>query len=205
MKKGYFITIEGGEGVGKSTLIASLKEKLNKFPLVFTREPGGTVFSEKVREILLTDKSFALSSMTELCLFLASRAQHLKEIIIPAVNDNKIVICDRFNDSSIAYQGYARGLGLDEVDKFSKFVCQGFEPDLTLYLDLDPEIAFSRLAHKEFDKIESEKISFHRKIREGFLILSKKYPQRIKVINAEKPIQTVVQESLNLIENLIHV
>ena len=138
-----------------------------------------------------------LSSHSELCLFLASRAQHIKEKIIPALNEKKIVLCDRFNDSTVAYQGYARGLGMDAVQKFCDFVCEGLSIDLTFYLDLDPSIGLKRIkSGQAYDRIESEHISFHQKIREGFLLLAKKYPERFVVIDAGASFEKVFETAI---------
>ncbi len=204
MRKGLFITFEGGEGAGKSTLVEKVKESLlKKNKVVVTREPGGTIFGEHVRELLLEDKKeFKISSKAELCLFLASRSQHIEEVILPALKDGKIVLCDRYNDSSIVYQGHARGLGIDEVIKLSSFIIEKAIPNLTLYLDLDPKIGLSRVK-TSFDRIESEKISFHQKIREGFHILAKKYPDRLHLINADQLPEKVFEDAMKLINALI--
>jgi dTMP kinase len=181
-----FITFEGGEGAGKTTLIEKIKEYLinKEFNVVLTREPGGCKFSEHLRDLLLEDKNqFNISSKAELCLFLAARAQHIEEVILPALKNNKIVLCDRFNDSSVVYQGYARGIGIDKVIDFSSFIIEDIVPDLTIYLDIDPETGLKRV-NSTLDRIESLGLEFHKKIREGFLILQKKFPDRIKKIDA---------------------
>lgn len=204
-KKGIFITFEGGEGAGKTTLIEKVKKILSKkHQIVVTREPGGTKFGEHVRQLVLNKKDCDISSKAELCLFLASRSQHIKEVIRPALKQNKIVLCDRYNDSSIAYQGYARGLGIDEVMDFSSFIIEDCIPDLTIYLDLDPKIGLSRVK-SGLDRIESEKITFHQKIREGFHILAKKYPDRLHLINANKKPEEVFEDSMQLINKVIDV
>jgi dTMP kinase len=136
-----------------------------------------------------------MSSMTELCLFLAARAQHIEEQIVPLLHKNTIVLCDRYNDSSVAYQGYARELGIEEVIGFSSYVIKDVEPDLTLYLDIDPQIGLQRVSKyskkNRYDRIESEKIVFHQKIREGFHLLARKYPHRFRIIDASMPIEDV--------------
>lgn len=204
MKKGIFITFEGGEGAGKSSLIESIKANLSKknLNLVFTREPGGTSFGEEIRNLLLKNRVEKVSSKAELCLFLASRAQHIQDVIIPALKANKIVLCDRYNDSSVAYQGYARGLGIEEVLSFSSYIIEDAQPDLTLYLDIDPQIGLSRVKSK-YDRIESEKITFHQKIREGFLQLAKKFPQRIKIVDASRSKEEVFKSAMNYINKFI--
>lgn len=204
MKKGIFITFEGGEGAGKTSLIEGIKTYLlkNKLNFVFTREPGGTKLGEEIRNAVLKNRNEKISSKAELCLFLASRAQHIQEVIMPALNDGKIVLCDRYNDSSVAYQGYARGLGIDEVLTFSSYIIEKTIPNLTLYLDIDPQIGLSRVKSK-YDRIESEKISFHQKIREGFLILAKKFPDRIKILDASLSKDEVFKNAMNYIEKFI--
>jgi dTMP kinase len=204
LKKGFFITFEGGEGAGKSSLIKEIKNYLSKknHSFILTREPGGSKFSEEIREVLLKNRKEKVSNKAELCLFLASRAQHIESIILPALWEGKIILCDRYNDSSIAYQGHARGLGINEVIKFSSYIIEKAIPDLTLYLDIDPQIGLARVKSK-YDRIESEKILFHQKIREGFLILAKKYPQRIKVLDASKSKEDVFKNAINYIDKLI--
>jgi len=204
MKRGFFITIEGGEGAGKTTLLEAMKKELlsRKYSLVITREPGGTKLGEEVRNLLLKRRKEKVAFKAELCLFLASRAQHIKDVILPSKKDGKIVLCDRFNDSTLAYQGYARGLGLEDVIEFSSYIVKDALPDLTLYLDLDPKIGLSRVKSK-YDRIEAEKVSFHQKIRKGFFILAEKYPERIKIINASKSPAEVYRDSMNFIDELL--
>lgn len=203
MKKGFLITFEGGEGAGKTTLIESVEKKLieKHFKLLITREPGGTLLGEHIRELLLK-KENKISSKAELCLFLASRSQHISDVIKPAIKKNKIVLCDRFNDSSIVYQGHARGLGIDEVIKFSSFIIEDTVPDLTLYLDIDPKVGLARVQSK-YDRIESEKLSFHQKIREGFHILANKFPDRVKILDASKFKDEVFENAMHYIAKII--
>ncbi len=198
MKRGIFITIEGGEGAGKTTLIESLYKHLLGMgrQVLKTREPGGTPLGEEIRKILLHHKG-PVSPYTELSLFLASRAQHISELIAPALEAGKVVLCDRFNDSTIAYQGMARGLGMDKVASFCEFICAGLEPNLTLYLDIDPKQGISRAKKTHsLDRIEAENLAFHAKIREGYLALRKKYPHRFHLINADQSPEAVFRESL---------
>lgn len=204
MKKGLFITFEGGEGAGKSSLIERIRSYLLKknLNLVVTREPGGTKFGEEIRALLLKNRKEKVSPKAELCLFLASRSQHIQDVIMPALLEGKVVLCDRYNDSSIAYQGHARGLGIDEVMVFSSYIVGKAVPDLTLYLDIDPLTGLSRVKSKH-DRIESEKISFHRKIRKGFLLLAKKCPDRIKVLDAGKSQEEVFEITMNYINKFI--
>jgi dTMP kinase len=205
---GLFITFEGGEGAGKSTLIDGIAESLSArgYPTVKTREPGGTVLGEKIRHLLLEMSESKMSSYAELCLFLASRAQHIKEVIVPSLQSKKIVLCDRFNDSSIVYQGYARDLGMDAVDSFCKFISENLKPDITIYLDIDPSLGLKRVKREPqrnsmsgLDRIEAEHISFHQKIRDGFHLLVKKELDRFFVVDASQSKEQVLQESLEFI------
>ena len=192
MPRGFFITLEGGEGAGKSTLARNLQTSLETLgrKVMITREPGGTHFSEKMREIILKRTYGEIETMSELLLFLAARVEHVEKVIKPAINEGKVVICDRFTDSTVAYQGYAAGLGVDYVQEISNKVLQGFEPDLTFYLDIHPEFGLGRTAERrantneEIDIMEQKRIDFHLKVREGFLELAKKYPRRIIVLDA---------------------
>jgi dTMP kinase len=207
-KKNYgplFITFEGGEGAGKTTLIEKIVFQLSlNHPILHTREPGGTELGEKVRSLLLQSTG-PMSPHAELALFLASRAQHLNEIIRPALLAGKIVLCDRFNDSSIAYQGAARGLGIEKVASICNFFCQDLQPDLTLYLDIDPAIGLKRAhdARHSQDRIEAEAITFHTKIREGYHAIAKMDPKRFHILDAMKPREVVFEEAMKRIDALI--
>lgn len=196
--KGLFITFEGGEGAGKTTLLERVViwfvEKGKS--VLKTREPGGTPLGEEIRTLLLQKRQTPLSPYAELSLFLASRAQHVRETILPALQQGKIVLCDRFNDSSIAYQGVARHLGLEPVQAFCRFVSEGLSPHLTLYLDIDPEMglrrAKSRSAH---DRIESEDLAFHQRIRDGYLTLARAEPHRFCLLDASQSPEEVFQQA----------
>lgn len=200
-KKGLFFTFEGGEGAGKTTLIEEVSRSLAEkgFSVLKTREPGGTKLGEHVRELLLQQNG-PVSPYSELCLFLASRAQHIMEVILPALNAGKIVLCDRFNDSSVAYQGGARELGVKQVEKFCSFISDELKPNLTLYLDLDPEVGLKRAANVgKHDRIESEALEFHKKIREAFLEIQRNEPKRFIIIDASKTPETVFLEAMKTI------
>lgn len=202
--KGIFITFEGGEGAGKTTLIESIIEELKRKgrKVVKTREPGGTELGEEIRKILL--HGGAISPYAELALFLASRAQHVQQLIRPALEEGKVVLCDRFNDSSIAYQGVARGLGFEEVGDVCSFFSEGLVPDLTLYLDLAPEVGLERASRARVqDRIESETLSFHQKIREGYLAIHQKDPRRLHLVNATLPPKEVFQQAMESIHALL--
>lgn len=195
--KGFFITFEGGEGAGKTTLINSIASFLKErgFDPIITREPGGSDLGEQIRSLLLDSKG-PMTPQAELCLFLASRSQHIEEKILPALKESKVILCDRFNDSSIAYQGSARGLGMDNVEQICNSICENIKPDLTLYLDLSPQEGLNRIQSCR-DRIESEKKSFHEKVREGYIKLSETEPNRIKVIDATLSKEKVFKAAVN--------
>ncbi len=189
-KKGLFITFEGGDGAGKSTLIEKIYQNLiqSGFDVFQTRAPGGTKIGQEIRNLVLHKQDALLSKRCELLLFLADRAQHVEEKILPALREGKIVLCDRFNDSSIAYQGGARGLTPQIVAGLCDFACDGLRPDLTLYLDLDPKIGFERVqkAGISKDRIESETMEFHQRTREAFKQIARNEPTRFIIIDASK-------------------
>lgn len=195
--KGLFISFEGGEGSGKTSLIQSLEGFFleENLPFVITREPGGCLLSERIRDWLLdASDQVPLSMSAELLLFLASRAQHLHEVIQPALDGGKIVLCDRFNDSSVVYQGIARGLGKDYVQSFCDLLCGELVPSLTFLLDVPPKIGLKRAGafhDNQGDRIERETLDFHERVREGFLTLAKESKERIFVVDAQKSPQEV--------------
>ena len=179
---GRFITFEGCEGSGKSTQIRLLSEKLNKagVPHIVTREPGGSDIAEKIRAIILDGRNTAMCDECEALLYAAARAQHLREIVQPALAAGTLVLCDRYVDSSLAYQGYARGLGLKFIEDINSFAMRDFCPDLTLFLDISPKDAFNRKhGADEGDRMEQLGIEFHSKVYEGYLKLADMYPDRI--------------------------
>lgn len=199
MKRGLFVTFEGGEGAGKSTLAASLRDALKAegHPVLFTREPGGTPFGEELRNLLLHHKSKVFDK-AELFLFLSSRIQHIEEAIKPALAAGMIVLCDRFNDSTIAYQGSARGLGIDYVAQACALACGTFTPDLTFLVDIDPKVGLARTNRRRqgaaVDRLEGEALSFHEKVRDGYLQLAKQAPDRILILDGTcEPNQLLTQ------------
>jgi dTMP kinase len=202
--KGLFITFEGGEGCGKTTLIKALTTKLQEhgIEVMVTREPGGSVIAEEIRNVILDKKNTAMDPRTEALLYAASRRQHLKEIVMPALESGKIVISDRYLDSSLAYQGYARGIGIDEVYKINEFAIDGQMPDITFFLDLKPEEGLRRIAlHRsdEVNRLDLENISFHHKVYEAYQILLRKYPERILRIDASRTIEEESKEVLDIL------
>lgn len=199
-----FITFEGGEGSGKSTAIERLGEKLRSLgkKVVITREPGGTPISEEIRSVILDKANTGMDPWTEALLYAASRRQHVKEKIEPALEKGAIVISDRYVDSSLAYQGGARGLGIDKVLLLNQFALDGVMPDLTIYFDLAPETGLGRIRkneNREVNRLDLERISFHEKVRESFLTLKDMFPERIKIIDANLTPDKVFQEIWDLV------
>ncbi|NBX67344.1 MAG: dTMP kinase [Proteobacteria bacterium] len=202
---GFFISFEGGEGAGKSTQIRHLTKYFHdhKIPVVLTLEPGGTEIGSKIRELLLDPRNTSLSSRAELLLYLADRAQHVTDCILPALKAGKVVITDRYADSSNVYQGICRGLGLKETMALNDYATYGLYPDLAIVLDLPVKLGFARMKQRVLDRMELEKSSFHNKVRRGFLQLSRKYPKRIQVINAAQTEDQVRVEIQDLVRNRI--
>lgn len=186
MKRGLFITFEGPDGAGKSTQIENLKNYLDELGLesVFTREPGGTELSENIRDILLDPANKGMASRTEALLYAASRAELVEKVIQPALDEDKVVVCDRYIDSSLAYQGYGRDLGMLPVLGLSQFATQDLMPALTIMLMLTPEEARARLDENNLDRLESEDIDFRQRVLKGFAVISDEYRFRMKVIDA---------------------
>ena len=191
MKSGLFISVEGPDGSGKSTQLGYIKRYLEErgVSAVFTREPGGTPISEKIRSVILDVRNEGMEPMTEALLYAASRAQLVSQVIKPALERGKVVVCDRYVGSSIAYQGMGRGLG-DSVAVMNSFATGGCLPDLTLLLKIDPVKGRARIAGAG-DRIEKEDIEFHRRVYKGYLELEKHYPERIKGIDADRPAEEV--------------
>lgn len=208
MSKGLFITVEGGEGAGKTTVLDRLEEELigRGYDILRTREPGGIPIAERIREVLLNPEHKDMDSRTEALLYAAARRQHLVEKVIPALEAGQVVLCDRFIDSSLAYQGYARGIGIDEIQSINDFAIDGFMPDLTLLFDVDPDIGLARIAAnqtRENNRLDQEKKSFHDRVRQGYELLLKQYPDRIKKMNANEDVDTVYRRALNEVEALV--
>ncbi len=203
-----FISFEGGEGAGKTTLIERVHSELmaQGYSVLQTRAPGGTDAGLAIREILLHSQEIPLNTRCELFLFLADRAQHVEEVIFPALKEGKIVLCDRFNDSTVAYQGGARGFDELWIEKLAFFATQQRKPDLTFYLDLDPKLAEERMQGRDKDRIEAEERVFHEKVRDAYLRIAKRDPERFHVLNAARPALEVLQEALTLLQErvLVH-
>lgn len=207
MKKGLLITFEGGEGSGKSTIIKRLVQELQaQYPdIVLTREPGGTKISEEIRKIILDKDNVLMDKKTEALLYAASRRQHLIETVFPALDSHKIVLSDRYLDSSLVYQGYARGIGINEVLDVNLFAIDNRLPDLTILFDLRPEVGLKRIKSnsREINRLDLEALEFHKKVHEGYLILQKQYGDRIKKVDAEQPIEDVYCRVRKLVEEKI--
>ena len=202
-RNGKFITFEGSDGCGKSTQLSLLIDYLkeNGVPHIFTREPGGGKISEAIRGILLSGKNTEMSDECEALLYAAARAQHIKDRVEPALQEGKLVVCDRYVDSSFAYQAYARGLGMEFVEKINAFALEGFLPDVTVFFDLSPKEAFARKkGADEDDRMELAGLAFHERVYEGYLDLAKKYPDRFVVINARKSIEEIASEVLTVLK-----
>ena len=203
VKKGLFITFEGADGSGKSTQLKKTAEFFQKkgFEVVSTRDPGGTPLGVKIREILLHHEG-KIADKSELFLYLADRAQHVDQKIIPALNEGKVVLCDRYIDSSVAYQGYARGLDIEEIIMLNNIVTKSYLPDLTFVFDVSTDVAETRVGTTK-DRLESEAKEFHQKVRFGFLELAKQFPDRIKVIDANQEIENVYFDVIKILENYL--
>lgn len=208
MNKGRFITFEGGEGAGKTTLIQALSRELQAegHTVLVTREPGGIAIAEKIREVILDRNHGAMDAHTEALLYAAARRQHLVEKIIPALQRNELVLCDRFIDSSLAYQGVARGLGMDQIWMINQFAIQDYLPNLTIYMDIPPQIGLARIASaqtREINRLDLEKQSFHDKVRGGYLTLCQQYPERIQLVDATCTEKEVFEQVFQLILQFI--
>jgi len=211
MRHGLFITLEGIDGTGKSTQLRLLIQYLKKrgLPVRVTREPGGTRLGERIRKILLDSKTTHLSSLAELALMYAARAQHLEEVIRPALAKGEIVISDRYNDASFAYQGYGRKLGIETVRDFDRIVSGRTQPDLTILLDLAPSLSLGRTEGRESQRnssqgrFESQGLDFHTKVRRGYLAIARMEPDRVKVVPAGGPVAEVQAKIRNLIDDFL--
>ena len=200
-----FITFEGPEGSGKSSVLNEITQKfINEgYPIVKTREPGGTDIAEQIRNVILDKQNVKLDPRAEALLYAASRRQHLVEKIWPALKEGKIIFCDRYLDSSLAYQGGARNLGVEEVLSVNSFATENTFPDLTILFDIIPELGLERIAkntNREVNRLDLEKLDFHHNVRNTFLSLAKKYSDRYVVIDASQPYDVVVNEVYNIIK-----
>lgn len=204
--KGIFITIEGGDGSGKSTLAELLASALKQkgYDVTRTREPGGTPLAESLRNLILhTPSEITMNDRSELLLFLAARVSHIEEVILPCLRKGHVVICERFNDSSVAYQGCARHMGMRWTEQMCRLACQDLEPECTLFLDIDPEEGLKRCKKQRvdgLDRLEQEKLQFHREVRQAYLHLADENPGRIVVLDAQQSAEKVLEQALNILQ-----
>ena len=202
MRRGYFITLEGADGCGKTTQSRLLQEYLEQqgYEVVWTREPGSIGLGQRIRELLLYYDG-EVAPRCEAFLFLADRSQNIEHVIKPAVAEGKIVICDRHTDSTIAYQGYGRGENIEELTYLNNLATAGMKPDLTIVFDVSTEVAQLRVGDEK-DRMESAGIEFHKKVRFGYLELAKTEPERIKVVNADNSIEQVFEDTKRIVNNM---
>jgi dTMP kinase len=203
MNRGKFLTIEGAEGVGKSTNIEVIKRHLDdqKINYLVTREPGGTLLAEKIRELLLSVNDDSPVELCELLLVFSARAQHIEKVIKPALEEGTWVVCDRFTDATYAYQGGGRGLSTDLIAELENMVQGELRPDLTIILDLDPETGLERAKNRgELDRFEQEKIEFFEKVRNAYLKIAEEFPQRCAVVNAGNSLEQVSEDIVTVLK-----
>ncbi|MEG0076822.1 dTMP kinase [Anaerorhabdus sp.] len=207
MNKGIFITFEGPDGSGKTTVSKGVYDKLVKSGIdaIYTREPGGIEIAEKIRDIILDPKHTTMDAKTEALLYAASRRQHLVEKVKPALEEGKVVICDRFVDSSLAYQGCGRHLGVDEVWSINNFAIEGFMPKKTIYLDLSAEDGLKRIENRAFkDRLDQETIQFHHDVQDGYKKIVEKFKDRMIIVDASKSVEEVVDTAFDRVMEIIH-
>lgn len=200
MKIPLFVTFEGPEGSGKTSVIQHVYQKLTALghDVLVTREPGGVKISEEIRHILLDNQNLGMDKKTEALLFAAARRQHVVEVIQPAIDSGKTVLCDRYIDSSLAYQGHARTIGIEEVYQLNLFAIESLMPDLTLFIDVKPEIGLERVKNNQrsMDRLDNETLAFHQKVYEGYMKLADIEPDRIKLLDGHLTIDDVVEQAL---------
>ena len=208
-RKGFFISLEGPDGGGKTSVLEKILPSLKAFTsgeVITTREPGGVAIAEKIRDVILDVEHTAMDDKTELLLYIAARRQHLVEKILPQLAKGNLVLVDRFIDSSVAYQGYGRGLDTQAIVWLNNFATDGLQPDLTLYFDVASEVGLSRIAQnkdREINRLDLEKLEMHQKVRQGYLALAKENPDRIVTIDASQPLDKVVADTLAVLEKAL--
>jgi len=204
--KGIFITFEGPDGSGKTTVSTAVYQKLKDegFDVIYTREPGGIDIAEQIRSVILDPKNTAMDNRTEALLYAASRRQHLVEKIIPALKKNQVVICDRFVDSSLVYQGIARQIGIEEVYRINQFAIDDYMPEMTVYLDISAEKGLARLQNREFkDRLDQEQLSFHQMVEKGYHTIMERFPERFRVVDASQPKEKVIEDAYEIVKKQI--
>lgn len=204
-KKGVFITLEGGEGTGKTTQIELIKKYLEerKLRYVSTREPGGSLIAQSIRQVILNPSHTDMDYRVELMLYMSSRRQHLVDIVLPELEKGSVILCDRFSDSSRVYQGFARNLSLELVNEMNHFATDGLEPNLTILLDINPESGLKRIHsnNREVNRLDLEGLDFHHKVRDGYLKLATMHPERIKVVNADQTVEEVFSDIKSILDS----
>ncbi|WP_164796802.1 dTMP kinase [Priestia megaterium] len=205
---GTFITFEGPEGAGKTTIIHMVQQKLIQegYTIVLTREPGGIRIAEQIREIILNPSNTEMDARTEALLYAAARRQHLVEKVIPELNKGNIVLCDRFIDSSLAYQGNARGIGVEDIFAINQFAIEQMMPQATLYFDIEPEVGLERInkgRKDEINRLDLESLDFHYKVRDGYLSLLSEFPERMRRIDANQSVEKVCEEAYKQIKLIL--
>lgn len=208
MGKTVFITFEGPEGAGKTTVLKKIEKRLAErgVDVVATREPGGSVIAEKIRHIILDKNHTEMDPRTEALLYAAARSQHFAETVEPALKEGKVVLCDRFIDSSLTYQGVGRNLGIDAVKAINEFAIGDRMPDVTVLFDLEPEVGLARInanAGREVNRLDKEDLAFHQSVHEAYLHLAERFPERIQVIDASKSLEEVVESAWQCIAPLV--
>lgn len=208
LNRGLFITLEGPEGAGKTTILNMLVKHYQEkgINIVKTREPGGIPIAEKIREVILNPNHTEMDARTEALLYAAARRQHLVEKVVPALKEGSIILCDRFIDSSLAYQGHARGIDMNEIWSINQFAIDGVMPQLTLYFDIDPKLGLERINstdNREVNRLDLEKLEFHLLVQEGYYEILEKYPDRIKKVDASQTTEQVFDQAKNLINEFV--
>lgn len=206
MRKGLFITFEGNDGSGKTTISTRIFEKMKElgYPVLYTREPGGIDIAEQIRKVILDPNNTAMDARTEALLYAASRRQHLIEKVLPALAEGKIVLCDRFLDSSLAYQGIGRGIGVDEVYRINEFAIEGHMPDATIFLSVSIDEGLRRVSSRgNKDRLDKEELSFHEKVAQGYEYVKQQYADRMVIIDADADVETVFQEALKAVQGIV--
>ena len=207
MKKALFITFEGPDGSGKTTVSTAVTQRLAKegYPVLYSREPGGIEIAEKIRDIILDPANTAMDARTEALLYAASRRQHLVEKVLPALAAGYTILCDRFVDSSLAYQGCGRQLGMDEVMSINEFAIEGHMPDKTIYLEIDPEIGLERINRNRtcLDRLDQESIDFHHRVCEGYRKVVERYAERMVILDASKEPDQVIEDAYRAVKELL--
>ncbi|OQQ87809.1 dTMP kinase [Ligilactobacillus salivarius] len=207
--EGKFITFEGIDGSGKTSVLKGVTEHLNDKRIdnyIWTREPGGNRISEAIRKIILNVEYTEMDARTEALLYAAARRQHLVDTVLPALNEGKLVLCDRFVDSSVVYQGVARDIGVEPVIKLNEFATENLKPDLTLYYDVEPEISLKRISNNrqnQVDRLDKESMDFYHKVRQAYLSLAESNKERIKVIDASQNLDKVIDDTLSILNNFM--